>query len=233
MSWMRGMALRAATATVLVACGAIGAAGCGSKNKPTMDAQVDSAAGIPAAQTGEARVERIGQAVERYDAARKSFHGHGDEQARRELAGAFESLQEVLVLLKGPEPEGAFRQQMNIIDRARERLTSSSAAAPEPTINAAIRAAQSALTDIASDQFADDEATGKALAAMQSRVAELDAERGPIHGFVVAQVLDEAGNVAERMAEVLRQRLPQEQPAPATAPAAAPAEPAPAPANPG
>lgn len=213
MSGMRGVSLSAALMTGCVLWGA----GCAPKNAPTMDAKVQAASDDSVPATPEQRVERLDQAVKQFGQAAQSLHGHGDERARRDLAETLASLQQVLELLRGPEPGGAFRQQMFILQRSRERLAGESSAPVEPTVNAAVRAATRALSDIASERYADDQATAEALSALRARVAELDRERGPIHGLVTAQALDEAGNVARRMADVLRSRLPANQPA--TAPA--------------
>jgi hypothetical protein len=144
--------------------------------------------------------------------------GHSDEQSRRDLATALGKLEDILTSLKGPQPGGAFRQQIHIIDRARTQLTGDPATAPEPTVNAAIRAAQNALTTIASDQFADDAQLKTLLEALDTRVDSLNTVRGPIHGFEAARALDDIGAVTQRMADVMQQQLPK--PQPTTAPAA-------------
>jgi hypothetical protein len=191
--------------------------GCGPKKNPTMEPSVQQQDGsdAPKPQTADDRNEQVGAAIDSFAGARKEIRGHSDEQSRRELADAFGKLQDVLKALKGPDADGAFRQQIRIIDRARTQLTGDSATAPEPTINAAIRAAQNALATMASERYADDEQVKTALAALQPRIDSLNTVRGPIHGFETAKALDEIGLVAQRMADVLQQRA-----TPATAPAA-------------
>ncbi len=212
MSGKRGIAVKVAV-LVSVLC----AAGCGPKKTSTLEPAVVTKGTGVAAQTPENRIEALSRAVEQFTASRNGLRGHADAQSRRELAGSLSKLNDVLTNLAGPQAGGAFRQQMRIIDRARTTLTSDGDTAPEPTVNAAIRAAQNALSEIASDTFADDGQVKTLMDTLRSRVDTLDTVRGPIHGFETAKALDEIGAIAQRMSDVLRQRLPQEQPA--TAPA--------------
>jgi hypothetical protein len=206
---------------VAMLAGFLAVGGCASGKKPgggepTGNASLDSA---PTAMTVENRLERLDAANDAFAAARKELRGHSDEQARRELANAFGKLQDVLQLLKGGEGGGAFRQQIRIIDRAREPLSGDAAAAPEPTVNAAVRAAYHALSSMAAEQFGDDESLKKLLDALQDRADVLNTVRGPIHGFETARALDDAGAITQRMTDLMQQRMPH--PQPATAPAAA------------
>lgn len=194
--------------------------GCGGKQRSTMEPTVEQGEPMPSPITAENRAERLGGAVDAFAAAREGLVGHSDEQSRRQLADALGELSDVLTLLKGPEANGAFRQQIRIIDRARAQLTSGSTAAPEPTINAALRSAQRALSAMASNRFADDEQTKSLIELLGPRIDVLNNERGPFHGFETARALDAIGAVVERMAEVVQQRRPQTQPA--TAPAVNP-----------
>ena len=238
MSAKRGLAVAAA-----LLAGSMLIAGCGGKKQSTMEPTVaQNGDGNPRPMTAEGRADQLAQAVDQFASARKGLQGHSDDASRRQLAEAFARLGDVLSQLKGAEQDGAFRQQIRIIDRARTQLTSDSATAPEPTVNAAVRAAQRALSDMASENFADDEQTKTLMDAVRPRVDELSGIRGPIHGFETARALDAMGAVVQHMAEVITQRLPQpaapatapvESPAPAETPAPteAPAAPA-APANP-
>ena len=221
----RGVALVAALLTVSTA---VVVGGCGGKKQPTMEPTVEQNGGDgnPRPMTAEGRVDQLTQAVDQFAASRKGLQGHSDAGSRRQLAEAFAQLGDVLSQLKGPEQDGAFRQQIRIIDRARTQLTGDSATAPEPTVNAAVRAAQRALSDMASEKFADDEQTKTLMDAVRPRVDVLTGVRGPIHGFETARALDAIGAVTQRMAEVIQQRLPQGGPAPATAPAEGAATPA-------
>ena len=209
---------------VAVAAVLIGAVvfGCGGKQRSTMDPTVRQGGGMPRAQTAENRAERLGQAVDDFAAARKGLQGHSDDESRRQLAEAMAKLSDVITLLNGPQQDGAFRQQLRIVDRARTQLTSDATTAPEPTINSAIRAAETALSDVASEQFADNEQVKAAVEALRPRVRVLTTVRGPIHGFETARALDALGAAAERMADVYQQRMQQAQPATAPAPAANP-----------
>ncbi len=205
----RGVAVALLTGSLIVS-------GCG-KQRSTMDPAVEQGDGVVRAQTDENRAEQLGQAVDEFAAARRGLQGHADDASRRQLADAMGELSKVLVLLKGPQQDGSFRQQVRIIDQARTRLTGESGTAPEPTINSALRAAENALIDMASTRFADDEQVKAAVEGLRPRVRVLTTVRGPIHGFETARALDALGAAAERMADVYQQRMQQAQPA--TAPA--------------
>lgn len=207
-------AAAAAVAAVLMACVAVG--GCGAKQNSTMEPTVEQGDGI--ARTPPSGAEQLEQAVQEFATARKGLQGHADAASRRQLAGAMGELSEALTLLKGQYQDGAFRQQVRIIDRARTQLTGDSATAPEPTVNAALRAAHSALDDMARRQFADDAKVKGAMDALRPRVDGLAGVRGPIHGFETAQAMDALGAAVESMAAIAQQRHEQSQPA--TAPAA-------------
>jgi len=214
----RGVALVAALLTVFAVV-----AGCGGKKQSTMEPTVEqNGDGNPRPMTAEGRSEQLTQAIDQFAASRKGLQGHSDAASRRQLAESFARLNDVLSQLKGSQQDGAFRQQIRIIDRARTQLTGDSATASEPTVNAAVRAAQRALSDMTSENFADDEQTKTLMDAVQPRVEELSGVRGPIHGFETARALDAMGAVVQHMAEVITQRLPQPA-APATTPAESPA----------
>jgi len=206
---------------VAVLAGLVVMGGCASPKKSGAGAASGNASpdGVPTAMTIENRIERLNAANDAFAAARKELRGHSDEQTRRELADAFGKLQDVLQIIKGGDADGAFRQQIRIIDRARQQLTGDSATAPEPTVNAAVRAASSALSTITSEQFGDDESLKKLVGSLQDRTDVLNTVRGPIHGFEAARALDDAGAITQRMGDLMQQRMPQAQPA--TAPAAA------------
>lgn len=206
---------------VAVLAGAL-LAGCRAKQSATMEPAVEQGDGMPRTPSGEERAEQLGEAVEEFAAARKGLLGHADEPSRRQLSDALGKLAQVLTLLRGPQQDGAFRQQMRIIDRARTQLTSDAGTAPEPTINSALRAAQNALDDLARERFAGDETVMAGMDALRPRIDVLARVRGPIHGFEASRALDALGAAVERMAEVQQQRMEQAQPATAPAAAAAP-----------
>lgn len=217
------IAFRGFTVAFLVgSIGAVVIGGCGIKSSSTMEPTVEPGESTPPSMTEANRAEQLRGAVAAFADARQGLAGHSDAQSRGQLADALGKLSDVLVLLKGPEANGAFRQQVRIIDRARTQLTSDSATAPEPTVNAALRAAQRALSDMASRQFPDDETTNSLLAALDPRVDVLANERGPLHGFETARAMDSIGAVVQRVAELVQQRLPQPQDTPATDPAVSP-----------
>jgi hypothetical protein len=134
---------------VAVLAGLVVMGGCASPKKSGAGAASGNASpdGVPTAMTIENRIERLNAANDAFAAARKELRGHSDEQTRRELADAFGKLQDVLQIIKGGDADGAFRQQIRIIDRARQQLTGDSATAPEPTVNAAVRAASRRAVD--------------------------------------------------------------------------------------
>src|SRR5687768_14835757 len=122
------IAKRGGTVTVTVwaaaaLAGALVAGGCGGKQQATMEPTVEQADGATDAAAGDDRGERLAQSVQEFAAARKGLQGHADATSRGQLADALGKLSETLKLLRGPRQDGAFRQQVSIIDRARTQLT--------------------------------------------------------------------------------------------------------------
>jgi hypothetical protein len=213
--------------------------GCPPKKDTSIGQPIDpnpqsSMASDPAARVGELR-----QQVAAFDQARRSININTPGDGRQQIAATFGELSRVLTTLEGPEPTGAFRQQVRIIDTNRARLSESSAElAAEPTINASFRAASRALERIAAQQYSEDDELRGLLDTFRGRVDELDSVRGPLHRLVVTQAFGAAGSLVERMAGVMEQRVgaadrgrreetPAEPaPQPAQPPAEQPAQPA-------
>jgi outer membrane murein-binding lipoprotein Lpp len=214
---MNGMRVFAAVAAMLLL------AGCGNKNKSTLEPTVqsqnnDADSGEPGARARELRAE-----LPAFQAAYAPLPARNDEQNRKQIADAFVAAGRLLSTLEGPNPGGAFRQQLRIIDNNRQRLASASESlAIEPTVNAGLRALYNALVDIRMDQFAGDPGIIERLDTMRSRVNDLDTVRGPLHRLVAAQVFRGAGDVIEAMATLMENRSHNQQASP-TQPATAPA----------
>ena len=199
---------RIGVVTVVVVLLAVVLSGCRPKKESSIESRIEpnpppSMAGDPVERVGELR-----QQVAAFDQARRAININSPGDGRQQIAATFGALSRVLTTLEGPEPGGAFRQQVRIIDTNRARLTEGSPdLAPEPTINAAFRAAARALDRIAAEQYPEDGELRGMLDAFRGRVDELDSVRGPLHRLVVTQAFALAAQVTDRMAGVMEQRV--------------------------
>ncbi len=208
---MRGLMVAVMVGSLL-ASGGCGGGGRAGKATGSADAKTQ--------QQAITRGNELKLAVQAFSDSRARLVGHADDEGRRAFADSFHRLASVLKLLEGEQPGGAFQQQLRIIERAAAQIGGRSAAAVEPTIDSAVRAAANALSHIKAEQFSDDQEVQKRFDALRPRVDELDSVRGPLHGLVAAQAFDAIGQVVERMSEIVDSRMPEQQPA--TAPSSVP-----------
>ena len=202
-------------------------AGCGNKRTPSLEPTVQSSNGNNSA-TGDGepgpRSRQVRAELPEFQASYAPLPGRSDAENRKLIARAFEAAGRVLSVLEGPQPGGAFRQQLRIMDTTRQRLAGGSQSlAVEPTINAGLRALYNALSSLRMDQFGNDADVAQRLDAMRSRVDDLDTVRGPLHRLVAAQTFRGAGDVIDAMAKSLETRAGTEQ-APGEPPAQQPTQ---------
>jgi hypothetical protein len=220
---------------VVASCGVLASAlfvGCGPKTETSVEPQIDPNPQSPVEVEPAARSRQLYEQLGALDAARREVPS-STADGRPQLAAALGELERVIATLAGPEPVGAIRQNLRIIETNRQRLGGgSSDLAAEPTINAAFRAAYRALDRIATEQYPTDGGVRQALDQFRGSVDELDTLRGPLHRRVATRALATAGAVAEQMAGVMEQRMGTparaEPPVPADTaePAQQPADPA-------
>jgi hypothetical protein len=127
---------------------------------------------------------------------------------RRQMTNVFDRYSTILPILIGPEPGGAFRQQLSIVNTTRDQLSSASEnLSLQPTVDTGLRAVLNALSGVYRDQFYENADLATALDALRSRVDELDAAaQGPTHRLVAAQVVAQSAGVIKQMSASLLQR---------------------------
>jgi hypothetical protein len=198
----------AAAMTLLSACGP-------KKTQPTRT----PAPGAPNTMTNDAD-RHVSELLSRASALRKAADAlparDVDDDARRTVE-AFDRAADALEALAGPDPAGAFRQQLRTMKASRDQIVRASGpngAAPEPVVDSGLRAMNIAMTEIRERHFPANADVAEQLNQLRSRLEELDAVRGPLHRLVVAQAFEAMAGAVEKMADVYEKRES------ATAPAA-------------
>jgi len=232
-----------ASVTFVVLAGAVGvvgfgAGGCAPKKEPTRTANVAPNPPSPVMGDPDSRVAALGQHATDLQQLARQLPGHTPQDDRKLVAQAFDASSGALELLGGPNPGGAFRQQVRIVDNTRNFLRNGDATVSlEPSIDTGLRSLQDALMNVRERLFPDDPKVRQQLDTLAQHISELDSVRGPTHSLVVAQSFDAAAAAIATMTNELQSRnvaTAQEQqsyaaPAAAAAPPAAqPVPPAPA-----
>ena len=157
--------------------------------------------------------------------ATQQLPGRAAADDRKLVADAFGKAAASLELLGGPNPGGAYRQQLRIIENTRNFLGSGAAGvAPDPSVDTGLRSMENALAGVRERLFPNDEKIRSQLDTLRTRLADLDTVRGPIHSLVVARAFGSAANVIDTMSGELDarneavQQAQQPAPAPATQP---------------
>jgi hypothetical protein len=223
--------IRRKTLVVLVSAASLATVtvGCRSKDQPTRDQQQQLQ---PAVMRDTD--ERMGELQRRSQALSsivKQLPGRDPKEDRELVAQAFDATHDSLSMMGGPEPGGALRQQLRIIDNIRQFLRSGDQKLSyDPAADAGLRATHSALTGLRERLFPNDETVTSLVNAFGERLGELDSVRGPMHSVVVAQVFQSAAQAIDTMGGILNTRaqmVSQTYSAP-PAPQPAAAQPAPA-----
>jgi hypothetical protein len=148
---------------------------------------------------------------------------------RTMLEESFSDLTTLLAAIEGPDTDGAFRQQIMVIESTRGQLASLSPdLSSEPTIATGLRAAANALSGIDTQEFLDQPDILKSIGVLNSTLDELDTAHGTRHRQVVSEAVQLMGAIMRQMNDVLTQRLGSTQPtsAPTSQPAGAASQPA-------
>jgi hypothetical protein len=194
--------IRIRLAITIVACG-FAVVAC-AKKPPAPPVSAD----VPATTDDvAARVSELRRKAQELTAAAQQLPGSVEED-RRLVAEAFARSSEALQLLAGPDPDGAFRQQIRIIDNTRTFLQSgmTKEVSADPSIDSGLRSIENALSNTHAQLFPGDDKIRPGLDALRMRIAELDTVRGPLHAAVVAQAFQSAAAVVDTMAATLDAR---------------------------
>jgi len=216
--------------TLVAACGLVLATGCGPKKRPTHAATQRNQQPEVMNNVDE-RMSELRKRASELTQAVQQLPGRSPAEDRKLVADAFGKASSSLELLGGPQPGGAFRQELRIIENTRTFLNSpgSASVAPDPSIDTGLRSLDNALSGVRERLFPNDEKIKGGIDTLRTKLGELDSVRGPIHSLVVAQAFLSAASVIDTMSAELDARTMAQQPAP-SAPPRAPMQPAAVPA---
>jgi hypothetical protein len=186
---------------------ATSAGGCAPKKRPTQTARAEPNPPSPLVTDSGARASALQQRSQQLQQLVKQLPGRTPEEDRRLVAQAFEAASGALELLAGPNPGGALRQELRILDNTRNFLTGSSpSVSPEPSIDTGLRSLRDALVNVRERLFPDDRKLSQQLDALSGQIRELDTVRGATHALIVAQSFDAAATVIGTMSSELQAR---------------------------
>jgi hypothetical protein len=113
-----------------------------------------------------------------------------------------------LAAIEGPNPSGAYRQQLRIIESTRSQLQRSAQNVPiEPATDSALRAIYNALMSLRDGRFSGNQAISAGVSEIGQKIPQLDAVRGPLHSLQVADVLSSVATTLQTMTDVIEKRL--------------------------
>ena len=174
-----------------------------------------------------ARVQTLARLADRFAATSNQLPGSDMAQHRQLMANALAQLEEILPILRGPNPGAEFSQQLQVIrDAQAELATGPQDLSPEPTIDSALRATRDALASLAQDGYYDQASLTPIFDRLSARMNDLDTVRGPLHQVEAGEAVGMISQIISKMADVMGQRTAEQnassQPAANTAPANTP-----------
>jgi hypothetical protein len=198
---------------LLLACLFAIATACAPKKTPT-HASTEPNPMSPVLSDMTQRMDELQKASNEFSAVAKQLPGRDSTRDRTLSADAFDRASSALVILGGPTPGGAFRQNLRIMDDTRQHLSNNPVDATyDPTIDTGLRALNNALIDVATHLFPNDAEVRKLLDAAAARVDDLDTVRGPLHALAASHVFRATADVIETMSQKLQGRATTTQPA--------------------
>lgn len=136
--------------------------------------------------------------------------GQTSADSRRLYAQAFNESADVLQLLEGPNPSGAFQTQIMVVRQAQANMPL--VAELDPRVDEGLRGLLAALQTIHREQFQSSDAFDEGFQHLQSHINQLDDVRGPLHGVITAQAFRAATELMQSMAAANAQRIGTTQP---------------------
>jgi hypothetical protein len=192
--------------------------GCGPKKQPT---NVEPEPPPPASANEELglRVVDLRKHADALAEVNKKLPGRTVELDNALVADAFEHLAAALTDLGGAQPDGAYRQQVQLLIIAREKLLAAPAETAEPTIDSGLRAASNALIGMHRRFFSRNRDIGPLIDHLNRKLPELDKVHDPLHRLPVSDVFNAISQVLQTMTRVLETNVnAQLPPDPATQP---------------
>src|SRR5688572_22478766 len=171
-------------AVVLSAAAASITSGCRPKDQPNQNEQQLQPQVM---RDTDERMSQLQRRSKELSSIVRQLPGRDAKEDRELVAQAFDATHESLTMMGGPDPGGALRQQLRIIDNIRQFLrTGDQKLSYDPAVDAGLRATHSALEGIRERLFPSDQKVQKLVSDFGGRLSELDQVRGPMHSVVVA-----------------------------------------------
>lgn len=178
-------------------------AGCVAKKHPTITAPPEPTTAPTVAEDVEHRVKDLRMHADALAEINKKLPGRNVEEDNQLVSQALDYLAAALSDLGGTSPDGALRQQVEIVRGAREKLLTAPLAVSEPTIDTGLRAGNNALVDLHRKQFASDKEIAQLLEQLLGKLPELDKVHDPLHRLPVASVFNGISQVLQAMTRVM------------------------------
>lgn len=187
--------------------------GCGPKKGPNR-ASTQPNPTSPTMDDVTQRMSELQKSASELAGVVQKLPGTNADNDRALTAEAFDHASASLTLLGGPQPGGALRQQLRIMDEMRQRLRGGQAGMSyDPAVDTGLRSLQNGLVYVRERLFPNDANIGKGIDAMRDRTGELDAVRGPLHTIASAHAFAAASDVITQMSNQLSGRNAATEPA--------------------
>ena len=193
---------------IIIILSIVVSAGCQPKSKPTRVPEPTSPSSGNVSH--DDRISDLERFSVELTALTKSLPGRDVTEDRQLLADAFDRASSALTQLMGPEPHGAFRQQLRVIDNVRQDVRGGNAS--DATVDSGLRAVFNALVGVRERLFPTDTNVRGDLDKLRDKVLDLDAVRGPLHSVAVASAFQSSASTIETMRTQLQNRFAASQP---------------------
>lgn len=176
---------------------------------PAVDPMADTIPADPAVRVRDLRI-LVDQLASHADA----LPGDNEPVYREQMAEALNGLAQSLRLAQGPATNGAFRVRFYAIHGAVARLRDQPADQPvETAVTGALRAAHSAMADLAADRLGDDAEVQQQLEQFDRAIRQLDRERSALHRLAAASAYRQGIQAMQTISERFAARIPTTAPA--------------------
>lgn len=157
------------------------------------------------------RVRDLRILVDQLAADADHLPGNDESAYRQRMADSLEGLARSLRLAQAPAMNGAFRVRIYAISGAADALRSGAVdQAVEASVTGALRAAHSALADLAADRLGGDSQIQDQLGKFDESIRQLDRERGALHRLAAANAYRQGIQTMQTISERFADRIPDD-----------------------
>lgn len=176
--------------------------GCQPKDKPSLKEMPVATEAEPDVPAGDYRGEAIDGLAESLGAKASQLPGRTADDHRRQMHEFFGDVVQVLPILEGPQPSGAFRQQLRTVQTAQQRLGADAGRVPaDPTIDTGLRGTYAALSSIGRDEPYAGQKTYALLEQLGGKIDELDRVPSVGRPYVAADAARLVASTVRHMAD--------------------------------